>query len=181
MSPGFRGGSGCVLWRLLNCCACLSFAASSLSRSWARSGHFGVSDASEQGTVVLSWRPNRSCAGAYPLLRGVARYAWRASARLPGAAISLLAVWTARSAAPLLWAWYGELVRWAKSHCSANLANSSLANCGPLSLTNSSGLPCVAKRWLDDVLRCGRGHGFNFQVPWEVVYHHQVLCVSHLA
>ena len=56
-----------------------------------------------------------------------------------------LNVWTALSAKPLEAGWYGADLTWRITFCFVKSSNSELVNTDPLSDTNISGNPCVAK------------------------------------
>ena len=109
----------------------------------------GCSDAWVDGRMDLKRLLMSSCAGDFPQLEiGVVRYSSKAvyRSRPLAAALTMIlsAVCTAFSANPFDCGYRGLDVQCRNHHDSANWANSALANCGPLSVTSFSGIPCLA-------------------------------------
>ena len=107
------------------------------------------------GRMDRSCLPISNCAGDARLSTGVERYSSKAKrGSLPSAFACermFFAVWTVFSARPLNCGYPRLDVTCQKTQEAANIANSSAANLGPLSLTTTSGMPWRAK-WLDSFL-----------------------------
>lgn len=86
----------------------------------------------------------RSSAGLRPLSRGVAQYAIRALYRSDAFFSRFFTVWTQRLTSPLAWGKLGLDVMSVNPNSSFNLENVFGENCGPLSGTSWSGMPCLA-------------------------------------
>ena len=76
------------------------------------------------------------------------RYANKAASESEDERMRFFTVWTALSAIPFACGYSGLLVTWRMLLLATKSANSFEANCGPLSVISSSGIPCRAKIFL---------------------------------
>lgn len=95
------------------------------------------------GTVVRSFLPIRSPAGKTQFSSGDAQYDSRPKYKLDCFFIMLFTIWTARSAAPLLWGYLGELVTCLKLYSFIKSLNFSELCRVPLPEMTSSWIPSL--------------------------------------